>query len=105
MKPRAVLLLLALLVAPAPAGAHDNHVVKLLAGSPGYDHIQPFMAEKLGFWDKYGVKVEFVGGNYIRANNMMSTGDFDVGYIEYELTPDVDNMWHDAWQNFKAGAS
>jgi ABC-type nitrate/sulfonate/bicarbonate transport system substrate-binding protein len=56
-------------------------VVKLLAGSPGYDH-PAFMAE-LGFWDKYGVKIEFIGGNYIRANNMMSTGDFDVGYNQY----------------------
>ncbi|HEV8439297.1 MAG TPA: ABC transporter substrate-binding protein [Methylomirabilota bacterium] len=83
MKRVALLFLPALLALPWSAAAHDNHVVKLLAGSPGYDHIQPFMAEKLGFWDKYGVKVEFIGGNYIRANNMMSTGDFDVGYNQY----------------------
>jgi ABC-type nitrate/sulfonate/bicarbonate transport system substrate-binding protein len=69
-----------LLGLPAVASAHEPHVVKLVAGSPGYDHIQPFMAEKLGFWDKYGIKVEFVGGNYVRSNNMMSTGDFDAGY-------------------------
>jgi spermidine/putrescine transport system substrate-binding protein len=30
--------------------------------------------------------------------------DFEVGYKEWELTPDVDNMWHDAWQNFRVGA-
>jgi spermidine/putrescine transport system substrate-binding protein len=30
--------------------------------------------------------------------------DFDVGYQQWELTPDVDDMWHDAWQNFRAGA-
>jgi spermidine/putrescine transport system substrate-binding protein len=30
--------------------------------------------------------------------------DFDTGYLQWELTPDVDNMWHDAWQNFRAGA-
>jgi NitT/TauT family transport system substrate-binding protein len=72
---------LALAPAPAaPAAAEDTHVVKLLAGSPGYDHIQPFMAQMKGFWDKYGVKVEFIGGNYVRANNMMSVGDFDAGY-------------------------
>jgi NitT/TauT family transport system substrate-binding protein len=76
----AALVAVIVLALPAASGAHDNHVVKLLAGSPGYDHIQPFMAERLGFWEKYGVKVEFVGGNYIRANNMMSTGDFDAGY-------------------------
>jgi len=45
-----------LLVTLALAVAH-NHVVKLLAGSPGYDHIQPFMAEKLGFRDKYGAEM------------------------------------------------
>jgi len=77
---RLVASLLAVLLLPALAAAHPNHVVKLVAGSPGYDHIQPFMAEKLGFWEKYGLKVEFIGGNYVRSNNMMSTGDFDAGY-------------------------
>jgi ABC-type nitrate/sulfonate/bicarbonate transport system substrate-binding protein len=77
---RLVACLALVLVAPALVAAHPNHVVKLVAGSPGYDHIQPFMAEKLGFWEKYGLKVEFIGGNYIRSNNMMSTGDFDAGY-------------------------
>lgn len=80
MKRIACLVALMLLAVPTAGTPHENHVVKLLAGAPGYDHIQPFMAEKLGFWDKYGVKVEFVGGNYIRANNMMSVGDFDAGY-------------------------
>src|SRR5215813_15327306 len=83
MKRIACLVALMLPAFPAASTAHDNHVVKLLAGAPGYDHIQPFMAEKLGFWDKYGVKVEFVGGNYVRSNNMMSTGDFDAGYNQF----------------------
>jgi ABC-type nitrate/sulfonate/bicarbonate transport system substrate-binding protein len=66
---------------PAPAAAaEDTYKVRLVAGAPGYDHIQPFMAEYLGFWKKYGVEVEFIGGNYIRGNQMMSTGDFDAGY-------------------------
>jgi spermidine/putrescine-binding protein len=30
--------------------------------------------------------------------------DFDRGLPQWELTPDVDDMWHDAWQNFRAGA-
>lgn len=72
--------LVVVLLAPGLSSAHPNHVIRLVAGSPGYDHIQPFMAEKLGFWEKYGLKVEFIGGNYVRANNMMSTGDFDAGY-------------------------
>jgi ABC-type nitrate/sulfonate/bicarbonate transport system substrate-binding protein len=80
---RLVACLLAVLLAPALAVAHPNHVVRIVAGSPGYDHIQPFMAEKLGFWEKYGLKVEFIGGNYVRSNNMMSTGDFDAGYNQY----------------------
>jgi len=83
MKARTALIVLALLLTPLAAAAHDNHVVKLLAGSPGYDHIQPFMAEMKGFWDKYGVKVEFIGGNYVRANNMVSVGDFDAAYNQY----------------------
>lgn len=80
---RVVIAALALLITGATALAHEGHVVKLVAGSPGYDHIQPFMAEKLGFWEKYGIKVDFVGGNYIRSNNMMSIGDFDVGYNQF----------------------
>jgi ABC-type nitrate/sulfonate/bicarbonate transport system substrate-binding protein len=72
-----------LLALPLAASAHEPHVVKLVAGSPGYDHIQPFMAEKQGFWEKYGLKVEFIGGNYVRSNNMMSTGDFDAGYNQF----------------------
>jgi NitT/TauT family transport system substrate-binding protein len=58
----------------------QNYTIKLVAGAPGYDHIQPFMAEQLKFWDKYGLKVDFIGGNYIRSNQMMSIGDFDAGY-------------------------
>jgi spermidine/putrescine transport system substrate-binding protein len=30
--------------------------------------------------------------------------DFTTGYMELELTPTVDNLWHDAWQQFQAGA-
>jgi spermidine/putrescine transport system substrate-binding protein len=30
--------------------------------------------------------------------------DFERGLPQWELTPDVDDMWHDAWQNFRAGA-
>jgi NitT/TauT family transport system substrate-binding protein len=63
--------------------AQDKYKVKLVAGSPGYDHIEPFMAEQLGFWKKYGVEVEFIGGNYQRSNQMMSIGDFDVGYNQF----------------------
>lgn len=77
--------LMALLLS-IPTMAHaakDNYTVKVVAGSPGYDHIEPFMAELMGFWKKYGVKVDFVGGNYMRDNQMMSIGDFDVGYNQY----------------------
>lgn len=30
--------------------------------------------------------------------------DFSLGYPQWELTPAVDDMWHDAWQVFRAGA-
>lgn len=81
------------------AGAQtlNQKPVKLVAGSPGYDHIQPFIAERLKLWDRYQVKVEFIGGNYFRANQMMSTADFDAGYNQYanamrNLSAGVDNV-------------
>ena len=57
--------------------------VKLVAGAPGYDHIQPFIAERMKLWERYKVDVEFMGGNYFRSNQMMSTADFDAGYNQY----------------------
>ena len=67
------------LAAGTRAQAQD-YTVRVVAGSAGYDHIQPFMAEYLKIWDKYGLKVAFTGGNYIRSNQQMSIGDFDAGY-------------------------
>ena len=72
--------LAAVLAAGAAQAQAQDYTIKLVAGSPGYDHIQPFMAEHLKFWDKYGLKVDFIGGNYMRSNLMMAIGDFDVGY-------------------------
>ncbi len=81
------------------AGAQpiNQKPVRLVAGSPGYDHIQPFIAERLKLWDRYKVNVEFIGGNYFRANQMMSTEDFDAGYNQYanairNLSAGVDNV-------------
>jgi ABC-type nitrate/sulfonate/bicarbonate transport system substrate-binding protein len=61
----------------------DDYTIRLVAGSPGDDHIQPFMAEYMDIWEKYGLNVDFMGGNYMRSNQMMSIGDFDVGYNQY----------------------
>ena len=85
MKKLATGALAALLISMAPLAhaAEDTYKVKVVAGSPGYDHIEPFMAQLKGFWKNYGVNVEFVGGNYMRSNQMMSIGDFDVGYNQY----------------------
>jgi ABC-type nitrate/sulfonate/bicarbonate transport system substrate-binding protein len=71
-----------LLMSPANA-QDDDYTIRLVAGSPGYDHIQPFMAELRGFWEKYDLNVDFIGGNYQRSNQLMSIGDFDVGYNQY----------------------
>lgn len=81
----------------ASAQTINQKPVRLVAGSPGYDHIQPFIAERLKLWDRYQVKVEFIGGNYMRANQMMSTADFDAGYNQYanamrNLSAGVDNV-------------
>lgn len=64
----------------ASAAQAQDYTIRVVAGSPGYDHIQPFMAEHLKIWEKYGLKVNFAGGNYIRSNQQMSIGDFDAGY-------------------------
>jgi hypothetical protein len=31
--------------------------------------------------------------------------DFHTGYFEEELTPAVDQLWHNAWQAFNSGVS
>lgn len=87
----------ALAVGSAAAQAVDTYKVKVVAGTPGYDHIQPFMAEYLKLWEKYGVNVEFIGGNYQRSNQLMSIGDYDVGYNQYAsalryLSAGIDNV-------------
>ncbi len=71
------------LAAPFLARAEDAYTVRLVAGAAGFDHIQPFMAEHLKIWDKYGLRVNFMGGNYVRSNQMMSIGDFDAGYNQF----------------------
>src|SRR5262245_20101267 len=80
MTARLLLAALALSVSTLTASAADNYTIKMVAGSPGYDHIPPFMAERMKIWDKYGLKIDFSGGNYVRSNQMMSIGDFDAGY-------------------------
>lgn len=81
----------------AGAQSINQKPVRLVAGSPGYDHIQPFIAERLKLWERYKLNVEFIGGNYFRANQMMSTADFDAGYNQYanairNLSAGVDNV-------------
>lgn len=60
----------------------DDYVVDVVAGSPGYDQLEPFIAEYTGMWDKYGIKVKFQGGSYRRANQLIAIGDFDAGYAQ-----------------------
>jgi ABC-type nitrate/sulfonate/bicarbonate transport system substrate-binding protein len=82
---RAFIVGVSLAVGASIAGAQNinKKPVKLVAGSPGYDHIQPFIAEHLKLWERYKLDVEFIGGNYFRSNQMMSTADFDAGYNQY----------------------
>lgn len=62
-----------------PAAA-ETYTVRVLAGAPGYDIIPAYIAHDLGIWEKYGLKVEFSGGNYVRTAQMTQTGDYDVAY-------------------------
>jgi spermidine/putrescine transport system substrate-binding protein len=38
------------------------------------------------------------------AEAVVRQGDFETGYEELELSPSVDDLWHNAWEEFKAGA-
>jgi ABC-type nitrate/sulfonate/bicarbonate transport system substrate-binding protein len=58
----------------------DDYTVQVVAGTVGFDQIQPFMAEQLKLWDKYKVKVKLTAGNYQRSNQILSIGQYDVGY-------------------------
>jgi ABC-type nitrate/sulfonate/bicarbonate transport system substrate-binding protein len=80
MKRHVLAALAALSLSVQAHAAQDNYTVRVVAGAAGYDHIQPFIAEYKKIWDKYGVKVDFQGGNYQRSNQLTSIGDYDVGY-------------------------
>jgi ABC-type nitrate/sulfonate/bicarbonate transport system substrate-binding protein len=68
------------LVGSVHAQQTDDYTVQVVAGTVGFDQIQPFMAEQLKLWDKYKVKVKLTAGNYQRSNQILSIGEFDVGY-------------------------
>ncbi|MFQ5684328.1 MAG: ABC transporter substrate-binding protein [Candidatus Binatia bacterium] len=61
---------------------HGDKPIQINAGSPGWDHSFPFIAEKMGFWKKYGLKVNFLYGSFSRNRQMMSIGDYDAGYTQ-----------------------
>lgn len=77
----AVVGILALGTVPARAD-HGDRPIRITAGSPGWDHSFPFIAEQMGYWKKYGLKVEFVQGSFVRNNQLMSIGDLDAGYTQ-----------------------
>ncbi len=52
-----------------------------------------------GYAQKYGTT--YVLPNLKAA--VVRPSDFDTGYMELELNPETDALWHDAWQKFKAG--
>ena len=61
---------------------HGDKPIQINAGSPGWDHSFPFIAEKMGFWKKYGLKVNFLQGSFSRNRQMMSIADYDAGYAQ-----------------------
>jgi hypothetical protein len=34
---------------------------------------------------------------------IVTDADFKTGLLELELTPETDQLWHNAWQAFQAG--
>lgn len=71
----------AALTLPASAD-HGSRPLRIVAGSPGWDHSFPFIAEKNGYWKKYGLKVEFIWGSFVRSNQLQALGDLDAGYTQ-----------------------
>ncbi len=61
---------------------HGDKPIQINAGSPGWDHSFPYIAEKMGFWKKYGLKVKFLQESFSRNRQMMSIADFDAGYAQ-----------------------
>ncbi len=70
-----------LLAAPV-FDSHGDKPLRISAGSPGWDHSFPFIAERLGLWKKRGLKVEFVHGSFVRSNQIFAIGDTDAGYTQ-----------------------
>ena len=65
------------------AMAHQPHKITVLAGFPGWDHVMPFLAldRNLGIYKRYGLDVDFQGGNYLRAWQTAQSGRFDAAYL------------------------
>ncbi|MFQ5915222.1 MAG: ABC transporter substrate-binding protein [Nitrospinota bacterium] len=78
-------LALGLPVFTSGAIAHDPHKITVLAGFPGWDHLMPFLAltRNLGFYERYGLDVDFKGGNYLRAWQTAQSGRWDAGYLSF----------------------
>jgi len=50
----------------------------------------------------------FYGEPYVfpwMSDAVVHESDFHIGYFEEELTPQVDQLWHNAWQAFNSGVS
>ena len=77
----ALIISVGLLAGPAFAD-HGNRPLRIVAGSPGWDHSFPFIAERNGYWKKYGLNVEFVWGSFVRSNQLQAIGDLDAGYTQ-----------------------
>lgn len=77
----ALIVMAGVLAGPAFAD-HGDKPIRITAGSPGWDHSFPFIAEKNGYWKKYGLKVEFIQGSFVRNNTLMSIGQLDAGYTQ-----------------------
>src|SRR6266704_3694115 len=72
--------------------------------------------ETLGYWfpsDRKGAVFNttttgYYGEPYVfpwMADAVVHESDFHTGYFEEELTPQVDQLWHNAWQAFNSGVS
>src|SRR5690606_11598302 len=81
-----VLLVLLSLFLVGPIGgtvsAQSDYTVRIHAGFPGWDHSFPFIAERFGIWDAYGLKVNFEWGSSTRVTQVLQTNDWDAAYTQ-----------------------
>jgi spermidine/putrescine-binding protein len=98
---------------------NDTITIPKSAASPRLAHefLNFFLDEKWGFenfsqWNGYQPPFTSIDPSRLvsegvvaetLASAVLGQDNFTTGYIQSELTPDVDQLWQDAWSEIQAG--